>query len=95
MIAIMQLDHDRDHSSDFGSLSTCRVLSSSLLTCLHDFVHVPRLPNLENVATRQRQMLSHELYSMIRVPRLKDENAAELFIPSRCAKPLFYHACAT
>ena len=24
-------------------------------------------------------MLRHELYSMIQVPRLKDENAAELF----------------
>jgi hypothetical protein len=64
----------------FGSLSTCRVLSSSLLTCLHDFVHVPRWPNLENVAVRQRRMLRHQLYSMIHVPRLKDENAAELFL---------------
>src|SRR6202040_3153578 len=72
--------HDRDHSSYFGSLSTCLVLSSSLLTCLHDFVHVPRWPNLENVAVRHRRMLRHELYRMIHVPRLKDENAAELFL---------------
>ena len=27
-------------------------------------------------------MLRHELYSMIHVPRLKDENATELFLPS-------------
>jgi hypothetical protein len=77
------LGRDRDHSSYFGSLSTCRVLSSLLLTCLHDFVHVPRWPNLENVAIRQRRMLRHELYSMIHVPRLKDENAAELFLGFR------------
>src|SRR5580700_12040776 len=51
-----------------------------MLTCLHDFVHVPRWPNLENVAVRHRRMLRHELYRMIHVPRLKDENAAELFL---------------
>jgi hypothetical protein len=28
-------------------------------------------------------MLRHELYSMIHVPRLKDENAAELFLGFR------------
>src|SRR6202045_1020327 len=83
MIAVSPPRHDRDHSSYFGSLSTCLVLSSSLLTCLHDFVHVPRWPNLENVAIRQRRMLRHELYSMIHVPRLKDENAAELFLGFR------------
>src|SRR5580693_5058464 len=55
------------------------ILSPSLLTCLHDFVHVPGWPNLENVAIRHRRMLRDELYSMIHVPRLKDENAAELF----------------
>jgi hypothetical protein len=49
------------------------VLFPSLLTCLHDFVHVPRWPNLENVAMRQRRMLADELYSMIHVPCLKDE----------------------
>src|SRR5215475_3920842 len=59
--------------------SACSVLSPSLLTCLHDFIHVRRWPNLENVAIRQRRMLRHELYSMIHVPRLKDENAAKLF----------------
>src|SRR6202045_3382686 len=80
MIAVSPPRHDRDHSSYFGSLSTCLVLSSSLLTCLHDFVHVPRWPNLENVAIPQRRMLADELYSMIHVPRLKDENAAELFL---------------
>src|SRR5215469_15744255 len=60
-----------------GPSSACSVLSPSLLTCLQDFVHVPRWPNLENVAIRQRRMLADELYSMIHVPRLKDENAAE------------------
>src|SRR5262245_37250702 len=60
--------------------SAWSVLSPSLLTCLHDFVHVSRWPNLENVAIRHRRMLRHELYSMIHVPRLKDENAAELFL---------------
>src|SRR5271157_5648579 len=59
------------------------ILSPSLLTCLHDFVHVPRWPNLEDVAIRHRRMLRHELYSMIHVPRLKDENAAELFLGLR------------
>ena len=49
------------------------VLFPSLLTCFHDFVHVPRWPNLENVAMRQRRMLADELYSMIHVPCLKDE----------------------
>ena len=38
-----------------------------------------RWPNLEDVAVRQSRMLADELYSMIHVPRLKDENAAELF----------------
>src|SRR5580692_2915146 len=55
------------------------ILSPSPLACLHDFIHVPRWPNLENVAIRQSRMLANELYSMIHVPRLKDENAAELF----------------
>ena len=59
--------------------SACSVFSPSLLTCLYDFVQVPRWSNLENVAIRQRWMLRHELYSLIHVPRLKDENAAELF----------------
>src|SRR6516165_4914225 len=60
--------------------SPCGVLSPALLTCLHYFVHVRRWPNLENVAVRQRRMLADELYSMIHVPRFKDENAAELFL---------------
>src|SRR5260370_34487192 len=50
--------------------SACSVLSPALLTCLHDFVHVRRWPNLENVAMGQRRMLADELYSMIHVPRL-------------------------
>src|SRR3984885_4120 len=54
-------------------------LSPSLLTCLDDFVHVPGRSNLENVAIRQSRMLADELYSMVHVPRLKDEYAAELF----------------
>src|SRR5215470_19782795 len=60
--------------------SACSVLSPALLTCLHQFIHVRRGPNLENVAIRQRRMLADELHSMIHVPRLKDENAAELFL---------------
>src|SRR5580698_6283643 len=58
---------------------SCGVLLPPLLACLHDFVHVPGWPNLPNVAIRQRRMLADELYGMIHVPRLKDENAAELF----------------
>src|SRR5215472_11502840 len=63
--------------------SACSLLSPSLLTCLHDFAHVPCRPNLENVAVFQGRMLRHELYGMIHVPRLKDENAAELFLGFR------------
>src|SRR5260370_36625546 len=63
--------------------STCSVLSPALLTCLHQFIHVRRGPNLENVAVLQSRMLRHELYSMIHVPRLKDEYAAELFLGFR------------
>src|ERR1700733_11631235 len=59
--------------------SACSVLSPALLTCLHQFMHVRRWPNLENVAIRQSWMAADELYSMIHVPRLKDENAADLF----------------
>src|ERR1700722_16283939 len=58
--------------------SACNVLSASLLACLHDFIHVPRRANLENVAIRQRRMLADELYGMIHVPRLKNNNSAEL-----------------
>src|SRR5260370_19300148 len=60
--------------------SACIVLSPALLTCLHQFIDVRRWPNLENVAVLQGRMLRHELYSMIHVPRLKDENAAELLL---------------
>src|SRR5215475_6143970 len=63
--------------------SACSVLSPSLLTCLNHFVHVRRWPNLENAAVLQGRMLRHELYSMIHVLRLKDENAAELFLGFR------------
>jgi hypothetical protein len=47
-------------------------VSPSLLTGLYDFVHVPRWPNLENVAIRQSRVLADELYSMIHISRLKD-----------------------
>ena len=67
----------------FRPSSACSVLSPSLLTCLHDFVQVRRWPNPENAAVLQGRMLRHELYSMIHVPRLKDENAAELFLRFR------------
>src|SRR5262249_55088398 len=79
-------------SSDLGLMSSplsvtpcsaCSVLSPALLTCLHQFIHVRRWPNLENVAVLQGRMLRHELYSMIHVPRLKDEYAAELFLGFR------------
>src|SRR5215472_11318645 len=63
--------------------SACCVLSAPLLTFLHDLIHVPRWPNLENVAVLQGRMLADELYSMIHVPRLKDEYAAELFLGFR------------
>src|SRR5215472_3548083 len=63
--------------------SACCVLSAPLLTFPHDFIHVPRWPNLENVAVLQGRMLADELYSMIHVPRLKDENAAGLFLGFR------------
>src|SRR6516225_2600168 len=63
--------------------SACSVLSPALLTCLHQFIHVRRGPNLENVAVLQGRMLRHELYRMIHVPRLKDEYAAELFLGFR------------
>ena len=59
--------------------SACSVLSPSLLTCLLDFVHISCRPNLPNGAKRERRMLADELYSMIHVPRLKNNNAAELF----------------
>src|SRR5487761_2327097 len=59
--------------------SGCNDLSPSLLACLDDFVHVPGWPNLEDVAVLHRRMLRHEFDSMIHVPGLKDENAAELF----------------
>src|SRR5271157_3982028 len=63
--------------------SACRVLSPSLLTCLQHFVQVRCRPNLKNAAVLQGRMLRHELYSMIHVPRLKDENTAELFLGFR------------
>src|SRR5579862_5876508 len=63
--------------------SACSVLSPSLLTCLHHFGQVRRRPNLENAAVLQGRMLRHELYCMIQVPRLRDENAAELFLGFR------------
>src|SRR5262249_31232969 len=56
------------------------VLSPSLLACLHGFVHVSCWPNLKNVAICQRRMLADELYRMSHVPRLKDKDAAEVFL---------------
>src|SRR5262245_15814673 len=56
------------------------VLSPALLACFHQFVQIRRWTYLENVAICQRRMLADELYSMIHVPRFKDENAAELFL---------------
>ena len=44
--------------------SACGVLSSALLACLHDFAHVPRWANLENVAVAQRRVLADELYDI-------------------------------
>src|ERR1700722_9620714 len=58
--------------------SACSDLSASLLACFHDFIHVPRWANLENMAIRERRMLADELYGMIHDPRLKNNNAAEL-----------------
>src|SRR5215472_7479594 len=63
--------------------SACSVLLPALLTCFRDFAHVPCWPNLENVAVGQSGMLTDELHSMIHVPRLKDEYAAELFLGFR------------
>ena len=55
----------------------------ALFARLDEFVEVGGWPNLEHVAIRQRWMLRHELYSMIHVPRLEDQNAAELFLGFR------------
>src|SRR6516164_4093759 len=63
--------------------SACSVLPPPLLACLHDFAHLPRWSNLEDAAIGQRRMLANELYSMIHVPRLKNENATELFLGFR------------
>ena len=78
-----KLARPRNRSFLVRPSSACSVLSPPLLTCLHDFVHVCRWPNLENAAVLQGRMLRHELYRMIHVPRLKDENAAELFLGFR------------
>jgi hypothetical protein len=58
-----------DSASDKAKPSARSVRSPSLLTCLHDFAHVPCWPNLENVAVFHGRTLRHELYSMIHVPR--------------------------
>src|SRR5262245_16179697 len=63
--------------------SACGVLSPPLLACPPDFAHIPHRPNLPNGAVFQGRMLRHELYSMIHIPRLKDANAAELFLGFR------------
>ena len=64
----------------FKPPSSRGILSPSLLALLHDFVKVRRRPNLENAAVLQGRMLRDELYGLIQIPRLKDENAAELFL---------------
>src|SRR5882724_4942685 len=63
--------------------SSASVLSPPLLACVHDFAHVPCRPNLEKSAKRQRRMPADQLYSMVHVPRLKDKNAADLFLGFR------------
>src|SRR5262244_1270702 len=89
-----RLSKTPEHSARyfFKPCLACNVLSPSLLTCLHNFAHVSRWTDLENVAIRQRRVPADELYSMIHVPRLKDENAAELFFGFRigtiCRCPL-------
>src|SRR5271155_5720941 len=73
-----------DSAADQAEPSSARcVLAPPLLACLHDFAHVAGWPNLENVAKRQRRMLADQLYGMVHVPRLKDQNAAELFLGFR------------
>src|ERR1700677_3174683 len=70
-----------DSAGDKAEPSSERsVLAPPLLACLHDFAHVPSWPNLENTAKRQRRMLADQLHSMVHVPRLKDKNAADLFL---------------
>src|ERR1700678_2594608 len=59
------------------------ILSPPLLAGFHDSAHIPHWPNLENAAVLQRWMLRDELLSMIHVPRLQDENAAELLLGFR------------
>src|ERR1700757_3728878 len=59
------------------------ILSPSPLALSHESAYIRRWPNLENAAVFQGGMLRNELYSMIHVPRLKDENAAELFLGFR------------
>src|SRR5262245_13090356 len=66
----------------FQATSACAVLSS-LLARLNDFADVSRRTNLPNVAIRERRMLADELYRVIHVPRLKDQNAAKLFLSFR------------
>src|ERR1700733_363651 len=56
------------------------ILSSSPLAFFYHFVQIRRWPYLKSVAVLEGRMLRHKLYSMIQVPRLKDENAAELFL---------------
>src|SRR6202161_2299381 len=59
------------------------IFSPPPFACLHHFVQIRRWTYLENAAVLYGRMLRHELYRMIHVPRLKDENAAELFLGFR------------
>ncbi len=73
-------DHPEGHETDRFSVSPSSARSGpfpSLLAFLYEVIHVRRWPDLKNVAIGQRRMLADELYSMIHVPRLKDQNAAE------------------
>src|ERR1700684_4459958 len=59
------------------------IFSPPPFACLHHFVQIRRWTYLENAAVLQGRVLHHELYRMIHVLRLKDENAAELFLGCR------------
>src|SRR4030095_7809384 len=69
--------HKATRSPNLRPSSASGALSPSLLACPHHFVQVGRWPNFENAAVLQGWMLRHELYRMIHIARLKNENAAE------------------
>src|SRR5262245_47472512 len=68
--------HNEPVTKSSSKAASLRVIDAPpLLTRLHDFADVRRWTHLENVAIGQCRMLRHELYSVIHVPCLKDENA--------------------